>query len=230
MDDYGVSPLTMLRVLGPMLVVGPIMLWLLISGPFVLYPLARWRDRAGTTPDGQLGLKFALEYFRMLSFQLALFGIVIVLFMLFAKMPSDDKGEGYRMGFGFLVPAALMFAAHMAMLEKTNQREYRASRRLFGGYNLVITGLVGMTSFVLVFQALFSKGSSGDMGRFAAAALITYGGAWAACGIRFLRLVQDDPTAPPAPPIVREAPQAAPPPPQAGLPSLGGGSFPPIER
>jgi hypothetical protein len=134
------------------------------------------------------------------------------------------------MGFGFLVPAALLFAAHMAMLEKTNQRELRVPRRLFGGYNLVITGLVGMTSFVLVFQALFSKGSSGDMGRFAAASLITYGGAWAACGIRFLRLVQDDTTAPPASPIVRDAPQPVQPPPQAGLPSLGGGSFPPIER
>ena len=228
MDDYGVSPFMLLRVLGPMLVVGPLMLWLLVSGPFVLYPLARWRDRAGT-PDGQLGLKFALEYFRMLSFQLALFGIVVVLFMLFAKMPSDDKGLGYRFGFGFLVPAALLFAGHMAMLEKTNQRDFRAIRRLFGGYNLVITGLVGMTSFVLVFQALFSKGSSGDMGRFAAASLITYGGAWAACGIRFLRLVQDDTTASPPPPIVRDAPQGAPPA-QAGLPSLGGGSFPPIDR
>jgi hypothetical protein len=216
-------------MLGPMVVIGPFVLWLLVSGPFVLYPLARWRDRAGATPDGQLGLKFALEYFRMLSFQLALFGIVIVLFMLFAKMPSDDKGIGYRFGFGFLIPAALLFAGHMAMLEKTNQREFRVQRRLFAGYNLVITGLVGMTSFVLVFQALFSKGSSGDMGRFAAASLITYGGAWGACGVRFLRLVQDDTTAPPAPPIVRDVPQAVPPP-QAGLPSLGGGAFPPIER
>jgi hypothetical protein len=229
MDDYGVSSFTILRMLGPMLVIGPVMLWLLVTGPFVLYPLARWRDRAGATPDGQLGLKFALEYFRMLSFQLALFGIVIVLFMLFAKMPSDDKGVGYRFGFGFLIPAALLFAGHMAMLEKTNQREFRAPRRLFAGYNLVITGLVGMTSFVLVFQALFTKGSSGDMGRFAAASLITYGGAWAACGIRFLRLVHADPTAPP--PIVREAPKTTvQPPPQAGLPSLGGGAFPPIER
>jgi len=227
MDEYGASPFTVLRYMGPFLVIGPLVLWLLVSGPFALYPLARWRVGSG---DRELGLKFALEYFRMLAFQLGLFGAVMVLYTLFSKMPSEDKGDIYRAGFGFFVPAGLIFAAHVMMLAKTNQAEQQGTRRLFGGYNLVVVGLVGMTALVLVFQALFGKGSSGDLGRFAAAALIVYGGAWAACLARFVRIVRDDRTAPPAPPITRVEPATPPPPPQSGLPSLGGGAFPPIER
>lgn len=230
MDDYGVSPFQVMRLLGPMMVVGPLLLWMLISGPFVLYPIARWRAHRDAVVDPQLGLKTALEYFRMLAFQLGLIGCAIILFAMFSKMPSEDKGDAYRVGFGLFVPASILFAAHVAMLAKTNQDRFTGPRRLFGGYNLVITGLLGMTAFVLVFQALFAKGSTGDFGRFAWASLIVYGGAWAACGIRFFRLVEGDPAPPRAP--LREAapPPAAPPPPAPGLPSLGGGSFPPIER
>ncbi|MEP6864489.1 MAG: hypothetical protein ABJE66_27955 [Deltaproteobacteria bacterium] len=231
MDDYGVSPFQMVRLLGPMMVVGPLLLWMLISGPFVLYPIARWRAHRDAVVDPQLGLKTAFEYFRMLAFQLGLFGCAIILFAMFSKMPGEDKGDAYRVGFGLFVPAAILFAAHLAMLTKTNQLQYAAPRRLFGGYNLVITGLLGMTAFVLVFQALFAKGSSGDFGRFAGASLLVYGGAWAACGIRFLRLVHDDVPPMQAPPRdVASPPAAMPPPTPSGLPSLGGGAYPPIER
>ncbi len=237
MDDYGASPFQVMRMMGPVMVLGPLLLWLLISGPFVLYPIARWRAQRDANPDGQLGLKVVLEYFRMLGFQLALVGGVMVLFTLFSKLPSSEKGEVYRVGFGLLIPAAMLVAAHVVMLARTNQDHFRVPRRLFGGYNLVITGLVGMTAFMLVFQALFAKGSTGDFGRFAAALLMVYGGAWAACGVRFLQLVRDDAPAPPGPPAARDVAGAAPgqpaspsPPVTPGLPSLGGGSFPPIER
>lgn len=227
MDQYGVSPFQVLQLMGPLLVIGPVLLWLAVFGPFALYPLARWR--AGGT-DKELGLKFALEYFRMLAFQLGLFGAVIVLYTLFSKMPSDDKGDIYRVGFGFFVPAALLFAAHVMMLKKTNQDTHKTPRRLIGGYNVVITGLVGMTSLVVSFQALFTKGSSGDMGRLGVAALLVYGGGWAICTGMFVKLVREDRTAPPAPPITRAEPAPVATPQPAGLPSLGGGAFPPVDR
>ena len=74
MDDYGASPFQLMRLFGPMMVVGPLLLWMLISGPFVLYPIARWRAHRDAVVDPQLGLKTALEYFRMLAFQLGLLG------------------------------------------------------------------------------------------------------------------------------------------------------------
>ncbi|MEO6774205.1 MAG: hypothetical protein ABI467_14495, partial [Kofleriaceae bacterium] len=149
---------------------------------------------------------------------------------MFSKLPGDAKSDAYRVGFGLVVPTAILFAAHVAMLAKTNQAQYTVPRRLFGGYNLVVTGLLGMTAFVLVFQALFAKGSTGDFGRFTGASLLVYGGAWAACGIRFLRLVRDDAPPPQAPHRDAAPPPVAAPPPTSGLPSLGGGAFPPIER
>jgi hypothetical protein len=232
MDDYGVSPFQMIRILGPVIVIGPMLLAMLVSGPFVLYPIARWRQHRSGITDPQLGLKSALEYFRMLAFQLGLLGALLIVYAMLSKMPGDAKGDLYRTGFGLFVPTAILFAVHHAMLRNTNQAQFSGPRRLFAGYNLVITGLSGMVSFILVFEALFAKGSSGDFGRFAGAALVVYGGAWAGCGIQFGKLVRDDATAPPAVPPPARDPAASPPPaaPTPGLPSLGGGSFPPVDR
>ena len=222
MDDYGVSPLSMMRMLGPMMMITPLLV-LLLTGPFILYPIGRWRS--GTT-DNQLGMKFVLEYFRMLAFQVGLFGTLIILFMLFANMRPSEKEDGYRIGFGLLIPAAMLFATGGWLLAKSNQHQFWIPRRLFAGYNLVVTGLAGTTAFFLVFQALFTKGSSGDMGRFAGAAVLTYGIAAIACGMRFAKLIGQDsmPIAHDAPP----PPSVPVPAPQTGLPSLGGGAFPPL--
>jgi hypothetical protein len=234
MDDYGVSPVSMLRMLGPAFVLAPIMLWVLLSGPFVLYPIARWRAKGDGDP--QLGLKTAFHYFGMLAFQLGLFGATMVVYALFSKMSSSERGDVYRFGFGFVVPAAIMFAVHARLLKRTNMGQYPIVSRLFLGYNLVVTGLIGLIAFIMVFQALFTKGSSGDFGRFAPAALIVYGGAWTVCGIRFGKLVLGAAgnDAAPRPPMARDAsaPTAAVPVQPSGpsLPSLGGGSFPPIDK
>lgn len=230
MDDYGVSPFQMMRLLGPVIVIGPLLLAMLVSGPFVLYPIARWRQQRSGVVDPQLGLKSALEYFRMLALQLGLIGLLTIVFAMLSKMSSVDKGDLYRTGFGLFIPTALLFAAHHAMLRRTNQLAFTTPRRLFAGYNLVITGVLGMISFILVFQALFAKGSTGDFGRFTAAALLVYGGAWAGSGMKFLRLVRDDGGPPPyVPPATPEVVPVAPAP-TPGLPSLGGGSFPPVDK
>ncbi|MEO8553425.1 MAG: hypothetical protein ABI678_25805 [Kofleriaceae bacterium] len=232
MDDYGVSPFQMMRILGPVIVIGPVLVAMLVSGPFVLYPIARWRQHRSGITDPQLGLKSALEYFRMIAFQLGLLGALMIVYAMLSKMPGDAKGDLYRAGFGLFVPTAILFAVHHAMLRTTNQVQFTGPRRLFAGYNLVITGLCGMVAFILVFEALFAKGSSGDFGRFAGAALVVYGGAWAACGIQFATLVRDDTTAPPPVPLPpREVAASMPvPTPTPGLPSLGGGAFPPVDK
>lgn len=229
MDDYGVSPFQMLRLLGPVVVIGPLLIAMLMSGPFVLYPIARWRQHRSGVVDPQLGLKSALEYFRMLALQLGLIGLLMIVFAMLSKMPSSDKGDLYRTGFGLFIPTAILFAGHHAMLRHTNQLAFSTPRRLFAGYNLVITGVLGMIAFILVFQVLFAKGSTGDFGRFAAAALVVYGGAWAGSGLKFLRLVRDEETFPFVPPPPPEAAPVAPAP-TPGLPSLGGGSFPPVDK
>lgn len=223
----------MLSFFSPMVVIVPMLLWLLVIGPLVLYPVARWRAHREPVADPQLGAKVAVDYFKMLAFQLLLLGGVVLLWTIIRKS-SADKGELYRVAFGFLVPGGLVFGVHTAMLRRTNDDYFPAVRRLFSGYNLLVTGLVGFAALVLGCQALFAKGSSGDVGRMFLAAVLVYGGAWAGTAVQFARTVLADFGAAGGPPADVMPPQAPQPPaaqapagPQ--LPSLSSGSFPPIE-
>ncbi|HUS26980.1 MAG TPA: hypothetical protein VMZ53_00670 [Kofleriaceae bacterium] len=200
------------------------MLWLIVIGPLVLYPMARWKANRDPHPDPQLGLKVALHYFRMIAFQLLLVGALIVLWALMRKT-SENRGDLYRAGFGLLLPAGLVFGAHVMLLMRTNDHVLVTVRRLFFGYNLLVTGLFGVTALVLAFQALFAKGPSDNEGRFYYAALVVYVCAWAGCAFHYIMMIDRSAAAGP-----RQ--NMAPPPPMAaaagpGLPSLGGG-FPPV--
>src|SRR5690242_11400477 len=63
---YGMSLLDLLGLLGPMFVIGPFLLWMLVFGPLLLYPLARWKTHRESIVDPQLGVKFALSLFALI--------------------------------------------------------------------------------------------------------------------------------------------------------------------
>jgi hypothetical protein len=218
----------LMRMLGPMMVLGPMLVWLLVIGPAVIYPLARWRTHRDAIVDTQLGLKVALHYFWMLALQITLLGALLLLYAFLSK--GEDRGSIYRAAFGFLVPGALVLSAHVALLRRTNEAHFPSVRRLFLGYNLIVTGLLGLAALVIAFQAVFAKGSTGDDGRLALAGVLVYATAWAASGWQFARVVLGD-RSQGAPPDSLVPPAPAPAEPHAGaptLPPLGGGSFPPI--
>lgn len=229
MNEYGMSPWQVLQMAGPMMFVVPMLLWLVVIGPLVLYPIARWKlHREGAT-DNQLGLKTAMHYFRMIAFQLLLAGGVMLVYAVIGK--GSDKGDLYRAAFGFLVPAGIVFGVHTMLVGRTNDVQYSGVHRLFMGYNLLVVGLLGFVALVIGFQALFAKGKVGDVGRLLFAAVLVYCGAWAACGIQFARRVLGGPGAASGPPDHVITPASAMPPPPAGpsLPPLSAGSFPPID-
>ncbi|HSD89106.1 MAG TPA: hypothetical protein VLB44_16370 [Kofleriaceae bacterium] len=232
-NRYGVSPMMMLQLLEPMIFIVPILLWLLVIGPMFIYPLARWKAHREPHQDTQLGLKVALHYFRMVAFQLLLLGALILLWTII-RQSADDKGDFYRAGIALVLPAGLVFGVHTVLLDRTNDKGMVNVRRLFFGYNLLITGLIGFTALMMASQALFAKGSSGDPGRLFFAALLVYVTAWIACGVRFASLVGTDFSASAGPPQ-NVVPPSAPASMSsqgggASLPSLGGGSFPPIDQ
>jgi len=220
-------------MLGPTMMIVPMLLWFLVMGPLVLYPIARWRQNREPYADPHLGAKVALHYFKLLGMHTLLMGGTLLVWTIISKS-NGDKGSLYRAAFGLLVPGAIVFGAHRWMIEKTNDDVVSGVRRLFLGYNLLVTGLIGFTALLLGFQALFAKGSTGDAGRMFLAAILVYGGAWGGIGLVFSREVFGGGSgmAPPqnlAPP--------SPPPPMAqgqggvaatpGLPSLGS-AYPPI--
>jgi hypothetical protein len=225
-DRYGLSPLDVLSMVGPTMVVLPMLLWFLVMGPLVLYPIARWRQGREPYADPHLGMKVALHYFKLLAFHTLLAGGTLLVWTIISKS-NGDKGALYRVAFGFLVPGAIVFGVHRWLIQKTNDDVASGVRRLFLGYNLLVTGLIGFIALIAGFQALFAKGSTGDAGRMFLAGILVYGGAWAGTGFLFSREVFAGGTA--APPQ-NLAPPGPPPPaaPTPGLPSLGS-AYPPID-
>lgn len=245
MDDFD-SGFFLLRALaGPMMAIVTMLVTLTIFVPIVLYVIARWRAHKDPDVDRHLGLKVALHYFAISAFQLGLAGVAILVWAMISSAPSEMKSVFYRVAMGMIVPAALVQAAHLSLLRRTNDAQVSGVKRLFAGYNLIVTGLLGFIALVLAFQAMFAKGSSGEVGRVAGAMVLVYGTAWAVIGWRFGKFIlpggesgTGTGTGVAATSTATAAPAAAAAAPTTtttsgsgggGLPSLGGGAYPPIE-
>ena len=201
--------------------------------PFVLYMVARWRAHRDQIVDPHLGIKVALSFFAVTAFQAVLAGVTLFFYAVISGASSDMRSTLYRLGLGLIVPAGIVLGAHLALLQRTNQAQFPSVRRLFAGYNLLITGVFGFIALVLAVESLFKRGSSHELGRLAGAAVLVYGSAWAAVGVMFSRLVLERYTADGPPPSMEppSRPPTSPPKPETGgLPSLGTGAFPPIDQ
>jgi hypothetical protein len=198
-DDYGsrslMGPMYLLSMMTPVLMIMAITSLLF---PLILYVVARWRDGKAPVADPQLGLKFALHFFRVQSYQILLMGAAMFLYALLSK---ELKGEArelvWRPAFGLMVPAGIVMGVSMAMLGKTNNYNFPIVGRIFSGYNLMISGFIGFTALIAGFQAMFAKGSSGEFGRIAWTGILVYTTAWVVQGAVFGRTVLEG--APPNP-------------------------------
>jgi hypothetical protein len=204
-DDYGGGRGSSMFALQMLSTIAPIMIFMMVSSflfPLLLYIIARWRDiKSPAGPDPQLGLKFALHFFRIQSYQLLLFGAAMLLYAMLSKEMKGPMREFiYRPAFGFLVPSAIVFGVATAMLGKTNNYGYPNVGRLLNGYNLMVTGLVGFAALIWGFQMLFQKGESGELGRIAWTGILVYTTAWVVQGALFGRAVLDAPPAANMPP------------------------------
>jgi hypothetical protein len=194
-DDYGgrsgFGALYMLSAMTPVLMFMAITSLLF---PLILYVIARWRDHRAPVPDSQLGLKFALHFFRVQSYQILLMGTAMLLYSMLSKELKGELRElVWRPALGLLVPAGIVFGVATAMLGKTNNYNSPNVGRLFNGYNLMVSGFVGFTALIAGFQAMFQKGSSGEFGRIAWTGILVYTTAWVVQGAVFGRSVIDAP-------------------------------------
>ena len=201
----------------------------MLALPFVLYVLARWRAHREQVLDPQLGIKVALGYFAIVALQVVLAGLTVFFYALLSS--TDEKSSLYRAAGGLIVPAGIVLATHVVLLRKTNQEQYPGVRRILLGYNLLVTGTIGFVGLVMAFEALFGKGSSGEMGRVAGALVLVYGSAWVGAGVAFGRIVLANYSPPPpGSPLEITVPQANPPGANPGLPPLRDGAFPPLDK
>lgn len=182
---YGL--LEILENLGPMMMVIGIVSTMF---PILLYIIARWRDHNSSAPDPQLGLKFALHFFRVQSYQMLLFGTALLLYSMLSKEVKGELREHvYRPAFAILVPAGMVFGVTTGLLGRTNNYNFPSVGRLFNGYNLMVSGIIGFAALNAGFQAMFQKGSSGELGRIAWTGILVYTTAWIVQGAIFGRSV-----------------------------------------
>ena len=158
--------------------------------PILLYVFARWRDHQEPVQDPQLGLKFALHFFRVQSFQMLLFGTAMLLYAMLSKELKGDMREYvWRPAMAILVPSGMVFGVTTALLGRTNNYNHPQVGRLFNGYNLMVSGVIGFAALSAGFQAMFQKGSSGEFGRIAWTGILVYSTAWVVQGAIFGRSV-----------------------------------------
>ncbi len=214
----------MMGSLSTMFLLPLMMMWMSI--PVVIYLVARSRSSA-ENEDTQIGMKVALHLFRVLGFQLALMGVFLVLFGVISKAPTADM---MRLGFGLAIPAGAVFFVHTMLSRKTNGDTFPAVRRMFEGWNLIITAIPGFISLVAFCVVLFAKmpGAKGDMLRMVFPFLLTYGGAWGALSFMWYKkegLLPQGPAAGAFPPQ-----QGGYPPQQGGYPPQQQGGYPPQQQ
>ena len=202
----------------------PFVLFGALLAAIVLYGLARSRANREGIADPQLGLKFALGYFRALAFHVLLLGGVALVFGIIMKSQGMDKEMVYRPALAFMIPAGMLFGVHTWALGRTNQSEQPMVGRLLAGFSLIVSGVLGSVALFVVFQLLFEKGASGNPGRFFWSLFLVYGTAWITQVVRFAKRVQIiDPLLapvpafyPPPPAVAMQAPLA----PAPGVPGV----------
>ena len=177
-DDRGGAGIgfLILKSTGP--AIAFIAITLLLVVPALLYVIGRWRSGKTGDQDQQFGFKFAVCVFGSAGFQMAATGVFAFLYTLMSDIPSDFKSPIYRAAFGLIIPSVIIVAVHRMLFLKTNHREFPSVFRLFVGYNLIVFGTSGFVGFMLLFQALLMKGSSGEVGKIAGIMVLVYGGGW----------------------------------------------------
>lgn len=187
-DDFGgrhsgPSPLLIFQMMGAAMV--PLFAIMLFA-PLALYVIARWRDHRDPAPDPQLGIKFALGFFKWQGYICALGGAAALVWSVTTKLPGEARDSIYRPAFALLLPGLLVFGLASWALLRTNQAERPQVNRLLAGFNLMVVGMIGFTLLVIAFQTLFDKGESGDGGRAVWSFTFVFVAAWITQTLLFL--------------------------------------------
>lgn len=177
----------MMGSLGTLVVMLPFMMMGLVI-PLVIYLVARWRNERAATEqrDSQIGLKVALYMLQVVGFQIGLLAVFLFLLAVISEMPTADF---IRIAIGLGLPAAGVFFIHKNLAAKTNTESFPNVRRMFQGWNMLITAMPGFASFLVLSVVIFADlpMEKGDVLRVIFPYVMTYGGAWVLLSIQWFK-------------------------------------------
>jgi hypothetical protein len=170
--------LAQLQLIPPDIVrwLGFVVLFLLVAPLFpFIYVVLRWRSDGEHEPGA--GTYAALLYFATAGLLLGLAGAANLTYGWMSTTAIIE--ERIRLSWGMFVGSALFLALNLALLRRHGPRpQLRDARRVFGGFLMVMAGLVTFTVVVLFFIAVFRETSNEREAAERADDLKAYG-AWA---------------------------------------------------
>jgi len=124
----------------------------------IVYIFIKWRSyRDGDPVDAQLGMKVVLYYFKTLAYHVMLVSLAVI----FVNLLESRSGS-LTMGLGLFVSGGVIYVAQAVLIHKfTNTLEYPLTARAYTGFNVIITGLVAMATFIITVTMLFDRGFRG---------------------------------------------------------------------
>lgn len=170
--------LAQLQLIPPDIVrwLGFVVLFLLVAPLFpFIYVVLRWRSDGRHEPGA--GTYAALLYFATAGLLLGLAGAANLTYGWMST--TEIIEERIRLSWGMFVGSALFLALNLLLLRRHGPRpELRDARRVFGGFLMVMAGLVTFTVVVLFFISIFREAGTEREAADRADDLKAYG-AWA---------------------------------------------------
>lgn len=155
-----------------------LMMYLYVLVPLApaIYVFVRWRGYKESRPqDPQLGLKVLLYYFKVLGYHVFLVGGTI----LAAGILSSRSKNMAQRGVGPLIGGAVVYGIHLYLIGRlTKNDRFSGAKRAYIGFNVIMTGLVGMIALITTLTMLMTDDTRNI--QFPAVLFVVYGAAWAA--------------------------------------------------
>jgi hypothetical protein len=162
---------------GTVRLLGFVLLFLLVAPlfPFV-YVVVRWRSAGAHEPGA--GTFAALLYFRAAGILLALAGAANLTYGLVSTTPATEALT--RLSWGMFTGSLAFLGLNVLLLLRFGPHpELRTARRVFGGFLMVMAGLVAFTALVMFCITLFREAATAPKAEIRADELKLYG-SWAA--------------------------------------------------
>jgi len=172
----------MMSMMGLMGVI-PFLLYFIVPLFVFAYVFIKWRSyKDGLNQDPELGKKVILFYFETIAFHLILISATII----FSNLVKGKFKDEFLSGIGILIGSLIIYSIHFYIIKRLfNTSQTYFVSRFYNGFNLVIVGLIGMTSLIITMTSLL-KGKFSDI-HLPISAMIFYGIAWFLLGSSFLK-------------------------------------------
>jgi len=148
-------------------------LYILIPLGPIIYLFVRWRSNQGVAVDPNLGVKVMVCYFKTLGYHLILIGVSVVMIDLI----KNGYTANAKTGTAITIIGGLIYAIHTLIIHRSfDEKKFILTGRIYNAFNLILVGLVALSSMVIWISIILGKKPRGFETPFAF--MVVYSLAW----------------------------------------------------